>query len=94
MRTYYQMIQSLRGYNPAKRGFTSDEEFLMIASHFGLSKMNLLELMNLRDMVVLAYDRWLDMAIDEFHEQRKLMDAMQSITGVIDTFKHKAGAEV
>lgn len=94
MRTYYKMIQGLRGYSPVKRGFTSDAEFLMIASHFGLSKMNLLELMNLRDMVVLAYDRWLDMATDEFQEQRKLMDAMQSITGVIDTFKHKAGAEV
>lgn len=88
------MIQSLRGYNPAKRGFTSEAEFKMIDNHFGLSKMNLLELMNLRDMVVLAYDRWLDMATDEFQEQRKLMDAMQSITSVIDTFKYKAGAEV
>ena len=66
----------------------------MIASHFGLSKMTLLELMNLRDMVVLVYDRWLDDATDDFPTQRKLMDAMKSITGVIDTFKHKAGAEV
>lgn len=88
------MIRSLRGYNPAKRGFTSEAEFKMIDNHFGLSKMNLLELMNLRDMVVLVYDGWLDDATDDFPAQRKLMDAMQSITSVIDSFKYKAGAEV
>lgn len=94
MRTYYQMIRSLRGYNPAKRGFTSEEEFKMIDNHFGLSKMSLLELMNLRDMVVLVYGGWLDDATDDFQAQRKLMDAMQSIICVIDSFKYKAGAEV
>lgn len=94
MRTYYMMIQSLRGYNPVKRGFTSEEEFKMIDSHFGLSKMSLLELMNLRDMVVLSYERWLDMATDDFKKQMELIDAMQSITAVIDAFKYKAGAEV
>ena len=88
------MIRSLRGYNPAKRGFTSEAEFKMIDNHFGLSKMNLLELMNLRDMVVLVYDGWLDDATDDFPAQRKLMDAMQSITSVIDSFKYKAGAGV
>lgn len=87
------MIQGLRGYNPAKSGFTSDAEFLMIASHFGLSKMTLLELMNLRDMVVLVYNIWLS-GINEYHERRKVYDAMQSITSVIDSFKYKAGAEV
>lgn len=85
------MIQSLRGYNPVKRGFTSEEEFKMIDSHFGLSKMTLLELMNLRDMVVLVYGGWLDDATDDFKKQRELMDAMQSITNVIDTFKYKIG---
>lgn len=94
MRTYYQMIRSLRGYNPAKRGFTSEAEFEMVDNHFGLSKMTLLELMNLRDMVVFVYDRWLDDAMDDFPVQRKLMDAMQSITSVIDWFKYKVGAEV
>ena len=93
MRTYYQMIQGLRDYNPAERGFTSDAEFEMIEEHFSLSKMTLLELMNLRDMVVLVYGGWLDDATDDFKKQRALMDAMQSITSVIDRFKYKAKAE-
>ena len=94
MKTNFQMIREIKDYAPKSSMFTSKEEIEMLNQHFGLDKMSLLELRNLRDMVVLVYDKWLDDAMDEFPEQRKLMSAMQSITAVIDHFKLNAGAKV
>lgn len=65
-------------------------------NHFGLDKMSLLELQNLRDMVVLMFREWMqdDRSKGEIDEMVSKAEAMQSITGVIDHFKMRAGGEV
>ena len=65
-------------------------------NHFGLDKMSLLDLQNLRDMVVLMFREWMqdDRSKGEIDEMMSKTDAMQSITAVIDNFKMKAGGEV
>lgn len=96
MKTNFQMIMDIRDYRPETRGFTSINEIKMLMNHFGLDKMSLLELQNLRDMVVLMYTHWMqdDGNKSEIDEMMNKSDAMQSITGVIDHFKMRAGGEV
>lgn len=93
MRTNFQMIMDIRDYRPETRGFTSIREIRMLMNHFGLDKMSLLELQNLRDMVVLMFTQWMqdDRSKSEIDEMMSKSDAMQSITAVIDNFKIKAG---
>jgi len=96
MKTNFQMIMDIREYRPETRGFTSNSEIKMLMNHFGLDKMSLLELQNLRDMVVLMFREWMqdDRSKGEIDEMMSKSDAMQSITGVIDHFKMRAGGEV
>ena len=96
MKTNFQMIMDIREYRPENRGWTSISEIKMLMNHFGLDKMSLLELQNLRDMVVLMFREWMqdDRSKGDIDEMMKKTDAMQSITAVIDNFKMKAGAEV
>lgn len=86
----------IRDYRPETRGFTCIGEIKMLMNHFGLDKMSLLELQNLRDMVVLMFREWMqdDRSKGEIDEMMSKSDAMQSITAVIDHFKMKAGGEV
>lgn len=93
MRTNFQMIMDIRDYRPETRGITSVSEIRMLMNHFGLDKMSLLELQNLRDMVVLMFTQWMqdDRSKSEIDEMMSKSDAMQSITAVIDNFKIKAG---
>ena len=93
MKTNFQMIMDIRDYRPKTRGFTSGEEIKMLNKHFGLDKMSLLELQNLRDMVVMMYTHWMqdDRSKSEIDEMMFKSDAMQSITAVIDMYKTKAG---
>ena len=90
------MIMDIREYRPETRGVTSIKEIKMLMNHFGLDKMSLLELQNLRDMVVLMFREWMqdDRSKGDIDEMMKKTDAMQSITAVIDNFKRKAGGEV
>lgn len=90
------MIMDIRDYRPETRGVTSIGEIKMLMNHFGLDKMSLLELQNLRDMVVLLFREWMqdDRSKGEIDEMMSKSDAMQSITAVIDHFKMKAGGEV
>ena len=84
MKTHYEMISSLQ-YEPKSRSFTSEDEIKMLDKHFGLSGMSLLDLQNLRDMFVLVY----------FQNRDKFsMNAMMSVTAVIDHFKLQKGGEV
>lgn len=87
------MIMDIRDYRPKTRGCTSYEEIKMLMNHFGLDKMSLLELQNLRDMVVLMYTHWMqdDRGKSDIDEMMSKSEAMQSITAVIDNFKIKAG---
>ena len=96
MKTNFQMIMDIRDYRPETRGFTSISEIKMLMNHFGLDKMSLLELQNLRDMVVLLFREWMqdDRSKGEIDEMMSKSDAMQIITGVIDHFKMRAGGEV
>lgn len=86
----------IRDYRPETRGVTSIGEIKMLMNHFGLDKMSLLDLQNLRDMVVLMFREWMqdDRSKGEIDEMMSKSDAMQSITAVIDHFKMKAGGEV
>lgn len=84
MRTFYQMITSLE-YEPRDRSFTSEEEIKMLDKHFGLAEMSLLDLQNLRDMFVLLYS---------LNRDRFSINAMMSVTAVIDHFKLRKGGEV
>lgn len=91
-RTNFQMIYSFKEYAPAQRGFTSSEEIAEIADHFDLDKMSVLDMQNLRDMVVLLYREWSRSARENsnWDEFDRLTDAMQSITTVIDHYKYNA----
>lgn len=96
MKTNFQMIMDIREYRPKNRGCTSIKEIHKLMNHFGLDKMSLLELQNLRDMVVLMFREWMqdDRSKGEIDEMMSKTDAMQSITAVIDHFKMKVGGEV
>lgn len=85
MKTYYQMISELKGYEPKSRMFTSNEEIEMLNKHFGLEAMTVTELQNLRDMFVLVYRDQYDMFST---------NAMMSVTAVIDHFKWQKGGEL
>lgn len=96
MKTNFQMIMDIREYRPETRGCTSIKEIHNLMNHFGLDKMSLLELQNLRDMVVLMFREWMqdDRSKGEIDEMMSKSDAMQGITCVIDHFKMKVGGEV
>ena len=96
MRTNFQMIMDIRDYRPETRGFTSISEIKMLMNHFSLDKMSLLELQNLRDMVVLMFREWMqdERSKGDIDEMMKKSDAMQSIAAVIDNFKMQKGGEV
>ena len=77
----------LNEYKPENRMFTSDKEIYAVKNVFCLSKMNYKELMNLRDNIVLFYGKKLDKTrLSDIKEHDKFMQAMQSITTVIDFF--------
>lgn len=82
MKTYFQMISELKGYEPKSRMFTSEDEIQMLNKHFGLEAMSITELQNLRDMFVLVYRDQYDMFST---------NAMMSVTAVIDHFKWQKG---
>lgn len=77
----------LNEYKPENRMFTSMKEIYAVKNVFCLSKMNYKELMNLRDNIVLFYGEKLDKTrLPDIKEHDKFMQAMQSITTVIDFF--------
>ena len=77
----------LNEYKPENRMFTSVKETYAVKSVFCLSKMNYKELMNLRDNIVLFYGKKIDKTrFSDIKEHDKFMQAMQSITTVIDFF--------
>lgn len=85
MKTYFQMISELKGYEPKSGMFTSNEDIEMLNKHFGLESMSVTELQNLRDMFVLVYCQNFDMFS---------YNAKASVTAVIDHFKWQKGGEL
>ena len=82
MKTWFQLIKELHGYEPKSPIFTSEEEMERIKEHFGLDKMSYTELQNLRDMFMLYY-----LTPGNKKEGWFSISAMQSITAVIDYYK-------
>jgi hypothetical protein len=90
-KTHFQMILDVKDYCPKDDMFTSKEEIDMLAANFGLDKMSILELRNLRDMVVMF---WTNKMREERYrnnmeytdEYMRLSHAVQSITAVIDMY--------
>ena len=77
----------LNEYKPENRMFTSDNEIYAVKNVFCLSKMNYKELMDLRNNIVLFYGEKLDKTrFSDIKEHDKFMQAMQSVTSVIDFF--------
>ena len=95
MRTNFQMIMDVKDYTPKDEMVTSIDEIRMLEEHFGLEDMNLLELQNLRDMVVLLFSGWMKekRSGGEIESFFKLSHGMQSITAVIDNAKWVKGCE-
>ena len=89
MKTWFQLIKELHGYEPKDRHFTSREEMERLYRHFGMDKMTYSDLQNLRDMFMLYY-----LTPGNKKEGWFSIEAMQSITAVIDYYKIQKGGEV
>lgn len=96
MRTNFQMIMDVKDYTPEDEMITSIKEIRMLEEHFGLEQMGVLELQNLRDMVVLLFSNWMrdKRMAGQMEEYFKLSHGMQSITAVIDNAKWVKGCEI
>ena len=90
MKTNFQMIRDLNGFQPETRGMISGEEMEFISRTLCLDERDELSLRNLRDFVVLYFSR--DM--DDVQEQVDQMDKMSAIAGVIDNTLFRMGLEV
>lgn len=89
-KTYFQLLRELNGWKPKDKIITSEKEVMMIAEHFGLESMSVIELRNLRDMTV-SYHTAL---LSDNKKKETAMLAMMSITTVIDNFLIKKGSEM
>lgn len=81
--TYLQMVNELKDYRPEHEHWTGMQEIKFIRDFFGLYTMSEYEMQNLRDMVVMMFDSWMDNAKDS-DERWSLSAGMMSITAVID----------
>lgn len=97
MTTNFQMIKELDSkYTPEKRGVVRMKEIYLINEALCLDEMDILQLRNLRDFVVMYYDKQADKYEFE-HDTTAMfvaMDKMSSITAVIDNKLVNMGAEV
>lgn len=90
--TFYQMIRRIQDYFPESHMFTNNNEIGYIQEELCLKQMTRYELQNLRDMVVMVYRDWMenelithdDGEVERTNKYFKYMDALQSVTTVID----------
>ena len=96
MRTNFQMILDLKDWSPEDDHMTSLKEVRMLTEHFKLDEMSMLDLQNLRDMVVLMFGNWMKEKRSEglMNEFFKISNGMMSITAVIDNAKYSKGCEM
>lgn len=92
------MKELLGKYEPAFRGFATDDEVKLITEALELESMSVLELRNLRDFSVLYFDRLKDGVKEgesgHSEETLVLMDKMSAVTAVIDANISRLGGEV
>ena len=95
-KTYYQLLSEIKDYRPADRHFTSADEIAMLAGHFGLDDMSLFDLQNLRDMAVFFFGEIADSLRENGNKEEsyRALDAMMSVTAVIDMYKAEKGGEL
>ena len=90
--TVFQMIRRIKDYFPESHMFTNNNEIGYIQEELCLKQMTRYELQNLRDMVVMVYTDWMenelithdDGEVERTNKYFKYMDALQSVTTVID----------
>lgn len=88
--TNFQDIKSLLAmYRPAMRGFMTDGERVLIRQALHLDRRDILDLRNLRDFVIVFFDK--DREKAEFWEN---MDKMSAITAMIDQKIWELGGEI
>ena len=86
MDTNFHMLRDLlEKYHPEQRGIMNYDEKLIIQEVLHIGEMDILQLINLRDFVVLYLDRDAD---------REDWDRMSAITYCIDTAIIELGGEV
>lgn len=96
-KTDFQSIRELKeAYTPAQRGIVNSEEAATIRRVLELESRTPIELCNIRDMVVMFYDKWSDRCAQrsECDKSIQCMDAMSAITCIIDQEKFTRGMEV
>lgn len=89
MKTNFQLIKDLDAFTPRERGILDSSEVAFIKTTLCLDEMDELGLRNLRDMVVMVYDRKMDDG-----NAIVLMDKLSGITAVIDSVLFAKGCEV
>lgn len=87
MDTNFRMIRKLvveDQFRPAERGVLTGDEANTIRTGLCVNEMDVLQLRNLRDMVVMTISRMQDEYENDFREVMKLSDLCSGITAVID----------
>lgn len=96
--TNFQMIRELeKVFRPKRKGIIEMDEIYRIDAMLDLSNRSILDLRNLRDFVVLFYDKKVLNSFnrdDEFEEESDAMDRLSAITAVIDNKIVNLGGEV
>lgn len=90
-KTDFQMLKDLKDFFPESFGIISGEEKKLIEKTLEIRKRDVLSLRNLRNFVVLFYDRERDANHEDMIRDR---DKMSAICAVIDSALFALGAEV
>lgn len=94
MKTNYQMLKELDGFNPETSGVLTWEEIKHVRKVLCLKEMDKLALRNLRDFAVMYYDAKVDSIKDtDVDEALRLEDKMSGVVSVIDSIIWSIGEE-
>lgn len=93
MKTNFQMMMKLKNWYPKQRSIISNSEVNFVRDILKVEKRTIIELRNLRDFVVLWNNRK-GVDYENFEQERKELDKMSAICGVIDGELWNRGQEV
>lgn len=94
MKTNYQMLKELeKQYKPEKFGWMNPKEQELVSSILELNNRDILNLRNLRDMVVMFYSLIMEKE-QKVRGTNTNMDKMSAITYLIDSKIVELGGEV
>lgn len=93
--TYFiDTLDWLKDYKPKDAHFTDEFEMKEISDNLCLKKMNREQLCDIRNQVVMFYDKLMDETGADREKVWNLNTSMMSVTSVIDQYKWRAGAEI